>query len=106
MSSHVIDEVAWSQMTLFEQMGNIGSEVGRAIAAKKRGKQMWMQGAFYRGIDLCNVTITQWAKRYPGRVKELLYAREQFAQYIIAGKEDPTLETYFFQYALVARKNQ
>ncbi len=106
MSNHVLDESAWSQMTLFEQMGNIGSEVGRAISAKKRGKQQWMQSAFFRGMDLFNVTASQWTHNQPARLKELLYAREQFAQYIMADKEDATLENYFFQYALVARKNQ
>jgi hypothetical protein len=106
MSSHVIDETAWARMTVFEQMGNIGSEVGRAIAAKKRGKQKWMKSAFYRGVDLFNITASQWAQKRSPRLKELLYAREQFASFIVDDKEDPTLEKYFFQFALAARKDR
>jgi hypothetical protein len=87
-------------------MGNIGSEVGRAISAKKRGKEKWMQSAFYRGMDLFNITAQQWVKTNPARLKELLYAREQFAKYIEDGEEDSTLERYFFQFALVARKGR
>jgi hypothetical protein len=36
---------------IFYQMGNIGSEVGRALSAKRRGKDEWMTSAFYRGMD-------------------------------------------------------
>lgn len=106
MSSHVIDRDKWAQMTIFEQMGNIGSEVGRAISAKKRGKEKWMLGAFYRGLDLINLTAELWAKSNPDRLKELLYAREQFAKHITTDEEDSTLELYFFQFALVARKGR
>lgn len=106
MSSHVIDIETWGKMTVFEQMGNIGSEVGRAISAKKRGKEKWMKSAFYRGIDLFNITAQQWAVQRSPRLKELLYAREQFAKHILTDEEDPTLEKYFFQFALAARKDR
>lgn len=106
MSRHSVDKSAWSKMTIFEQMGNIGSEVGRAVSAKKRGKDKWMRSAYYRGIDLFNITAQQWAKSNPSRLRELLYARDQFTKYIEDGEEDPTLEQYFFQFALVARKGK
>jgi hypothetical protein len=72
MSRHSFDRDAWSRMTMFEQMGNIGSEVGRALSAKRRGKETWMLGAFYRGLDLI----------------------------------DETLEAYFMQFALAARRDR
>lgn len=38
MSKHVFDRDAWAQLDVFNQMGNIGSEVGRALVAKHAGK--------------------------------------------------------------------
>ncbi|MDR2556164.1 MAG: hypothetical protein LBC49_00435 [Bacteroidales bacterium] len=32
-----IDKERWAQLNIFQQMGNIGSEVGRAIKAKREG---------------------------------------------------------------------
>jgi hypothetical protein len=106
MSSHSFDRDAWSKMTMFEQMGNIGSEVGRALSAKRRGKEDWMRGAFYRGLDLIDVTAAQWAREKSPRLKELLYARELFARSITTDQVDETLEAYFMQFALAARRDR
>ncbi len=105
MSSH-FDENVWSKLTIFEQMGNIGSEVGRALRAKRRGDEAAMRSAFYRGIDLLNATATVWASRQPGRVKEILLARELFADSILNDHEDSSLEKYFMDFALTARANR
>ena len=81
MSDHVFDVGRWQSQPFFYQMGNIGSEVGRALGAKRRGKDEWMTSAFYRGMDLINATIEAWVER--GRSPyELLIAREQFAKSI------------------------
>ena len=106
MSSHVFDREQWAQMTMFEQMGNIGSEVGRALSAKRRGKEKWMQSAFYRGLDLFDETARLWSKSQPARLRELLYAREQFTRSIITDDEDSTLEQYFLQFAIAARRDK
>lgn len=103
MSSHVFDRQDWAQRDIFYQMGNIGSEVGRALAAKRRGKQERMMSAFYRGMDLINTTIDAWARQKNGRIRELLIAREQFAKSILTDDEDMTLEKYFMDFAIAAR---
>lgn len=106
MSSHRFDIAAWSEMDIFNQMGNIGSEVGRALAAKRQGKTDRCQAAFSRGLDLIDATASDWAaKKYPG-LKELLYARELFAESITTDKVDPTLEAYFMQFAIAVRLNR
>lgn len=98
-----VDQSKWSKLTIFEQMGNIGSEVGRALTAKRQGKADRCQAAFSRGLDLIDATADDWAaKKYPG-LKELLYARELFAESITTNRVDPTLETYFMQFAVAAR---
>lgn len=106
MSSHVFDQKAWAELDVFNQMGNIGSEVGRAITAKHQGKNERMLSAFYRGMDLINATIDSWSTQKRGAVPELLRAREQFAQTILTDDEDDTLEQYFMQFALVARSGR
>ncbi|MGC1176979.1 MAG: hypothetical protein WA843_02815 [Candidatus Saccharimonadales bacterium] len=106
MNSHVFDRQRWARMTMFEQMGNIGSEVGRSLAAKRRGDQQSMRGALYRGLDLIDVTAELWADQKSPRTTELLRAREQFVEAITTDKNDPDLENYFMQYALAARRDR
>jgi hypothetical protein len=101
MSSHVIDTAKWSKMTLFEQMGNIGSEVGRSMNAMRRHDQTALQGAYYRGLDLIDFTVASWSSE--ARRRELLRARELFATAVETNKPDPQLENYFMQFAIAAR---
>lgn len=105
MSEHVFDRGAWGQLDVFNQMGNIGSEVGRALKAKNSGNDNRMNSAFYRGMDLINATIESWVKQGKG-IRELLIAREQFAESILTENEDSTLEKYFMDFALVARRDR
>lgn len=106
MSEHVFDREAWSRLDKFNQLGNIGSEVGRALSAKRQGKPERMTAAFYRGMDLLNATVDAWAVRGEPAIPELLVAREQFAKAILMDEEDPTLEKYFMDFAIAARKRQ
>ena len=106
MSKHVFDRNRWSELDIFNQMGNIGSEVGRALNAKKSGKTQRMESAFYRGMDLINATIEDWASQKNGRAHELMIAREQFAKSILTDEVDPTLEKYFMEFAIAARMHR
>src|SRR4249920_1880152 len=106
MSKHVFDRQKWAALTIFEQMGNIGSEVGRALRAKAHGDTESLQGAFYRGLDLFDATAESWAAKGSPRTAEILRAREQFVQSIITDVADSKLEDYFTQYAIVARTRQ
>ena len=103
---HIFDTRQWASMTMFEQMGSIGSEVGRALSAKHRSDAVSMNGALARGLDLIDTTASLWAAQKSPRTKELLLAREQFTKSILTDEEDLTLEAYFFQYAYAARKDR
>jgi hypothetical protein len=103
MDSHSIDMRRWAGLTIFEQMGNIGSEVGRALAAKRRGEAATMQSALFRGLDLIDATALTWASKNISATKEVLRAREQFVEAVTTAKDDPGLEAYFMQYAMAAR---
>lgn len=102
MSKHVYNRRAWANQSVFWQLGNIGSEVGRALAAKKNGNEQRMFSAFYRGMDLINATIDAWVARGKSPY-ELLIAREQFAKSVLTNEEDKTLEKYFMDFAVAAQ---
>ena len=101
MGKYAFNKERWQSLTIFEQMGNIGSEVGRAFSAMRRGDTQAMTGALYRGLDLIDATVEKLARDKSPQLREVLRARELFA-----AMEDETLEDYFMQYAMVARKDR
>ena len=108
MSEHVFDESKWQAMTIFAQMGNIGSEVGRSAKAYQSADTESFNGAFRRALDLIDSTVDGLIKIKSPRVKELLLAREQFTlQYFGDVKAiDPGLEAYFTQFAIADRMSK
>lgn len=104
MSKHIFDREKWAQLTLFEQMGNIGSEVGRTMKAMQRNDEDSMRGAYYRGLDLIDATVS--SVTLPGRRRELLRARELFSTSVELKRVDRSLDNYFMQYAIAARANR
>ena len=76
MSGFNTEEFAnrWHQMSLAEQMGNIGSEVDRIASWKKKGNEDYAMKALYRSLDLFDLTASD--PRWKNRLKEILRARE------------------------------
>lgn len=103
-SNHVFDKKRWQSQSLSWQMGNIGSEVGRALKAKRTGNERDMLPAFYRGLDLMDATVEGLLAQKSPRIKEVLRSRDQFATAIMTDAEDPTLEKYFMEFAVAARR--
>jgi hypothetical protein len=106
MSSHVFDKKKWISLSIFDQMGNVSSEVGRALSAKRRGDQESQCAAFYRGLDLLDATIEGLVSQKSQKFREVLIAREQFCEAILTEKNDPKLDAYFTQFAIAARLRQ
>ena len=99
-----VSKERWQTLSLAQQFGNIGSEVGRA--AKWQGKDensFW--GAVTRAMDLFD--LTQADRRWSNRRLELDRAREVFADAVLGGTEYKSdfkdLEKYFMLFALVAQ---
>lgn len=94
----------WQELSLMEQMGNIGSEINRAINWKGKD-QKFFETAIERAFELIDLTIED--LRWRGRLKEIGRARELLADALLGGKEyNSTIEDlnrYFFQFALAAR---
>lgn len=86
-----------------EQMGNIGSEVGRARLAQNNNAVRF-DGAIKRALDLFDLTLAD--DRWRGRRFELARARELFCAASIGQEEYNTsladLDRYFMQFATAA----
>jgi hypothetical protein len=101
MSSHVFNLEKWATLSVFEQMGNIGSEVGRSMNALECDDAVALEGAYRRGLDLIDATVNIWHSE--SRKRELLRARELFTTSVDSREVDRQLDTYFMQYAIATR---
>lgn len=95
----------WNQLSLYEQMGNIGSEIGRVIRAKKNGDELAFNNAMERALELFDFTVSDPLRR--GQLKEILRAREVFLDAVFDKQEFGSslddINKYFMQFALAAR---
>ena len=103
----VVSKEKWGTLTLAEQLGNIGSEVGRAVKwQNKDEKSFW--GAVTRALELFD--LTQMDERWKGRQLEIGRAREVFADAVLGGQEYKSsladIERYFMRFALLAQERR
>ena len=96
----------WFEYTLCEQMGNIGSEVGRANRWKEKDIKLF-ESAVFRAIELLNLTLSD--MRWKNRLKEIARAKESVCDAFTGGKEYNSnfedLEKYFYHFAYAARNS-
>ena len=97
----------WQKLSFCEQMGNIGSEVNRALHWQNKDEKLY-KNAINRALELLDLTISD--PRWQNRLKEIVRARELLCDAILGGKEYKTslkdLNRYFFHFALAARINR
>lgn len=107
---YTIDRSRWAEMTLFEQMGNIGSEVGRSFNAKRRNNDAEKLRAIERAIDLFDATLEVLIACRSPRAKEILRAKEVYLLAVLdengSIESERSLERYFMQFAIAARLNR
>ena len=98
----MVDREKWAGLSLVEQIGNISSEVGRAI--KSRDNPTRRDGAIERALDLFSVT----AACYSGaRLREILRSRDEFLRLFYGDSEDyDGVERYFHHFAMAARRGR
>lgn len=91
-------------MPLVEQLGNVGSEVGRISRWKAKDPQA-CEKAFNRAIELLDLTISD--PRWKGRRKELTRVREFLCDAMEGGScygsDLAGLDRYFYHFAVAAR---
>ncbi len=95
----------WSRFSLPQQMANIGSEVHRLIAWKKKNDQVHFDAAFDRALELIDLTLAD--PRWKTGYKEIARVREVLCDIFFGENQYDTsledLDHYFFQFALVGR---
>ena len=104
---YAVDREHWGTMSLFVQMGNIYSEVGRSLNAKRQNNVQDRDYAVARALDLFDATVDPLIKRKSVRAKEVLRAKDQFLHAVYDEKSTPSdmasIDRYFLQYAIAAR---
>ncbi|MCX5751648.1 MAG: hypothetical protein NT099_08320 [Candidatus Saganbacteria bacterium] len=95
----------WQQLSLVEQMANIGSEVFRTISWRNKGNDKLRTVAFERTLELADLTIED--PKNIDRLKEITRMREVLVDYFfgnnIYGSCDRSWERYFYPFNLAAR---
>ena len=96
----------WWELSLYEQLGNVGSEVGRALRWRTRNPQI-AQGAFERALELMDLTLADPRnRRSVARLRELARAREVLVDFLAGSNEyqstSDSLQRYFDDFAVAA----
>ena len=97
----------WFELSLMEQLGNIGTEVGRAARAKESGNESRSWNALVRALELFDLTIADERWRGPKR-REICRAREVVCDFLVGdneyGSTAESLDAYFLPFAMAARR--
>lgn len=95
----------WQKLTFIEQMANVGSEVIRAISWCQKNQPAYSQRAFFRALELLDLTILHLQKKQ--RYQELTRLRETLVDYFFAenqfGSSDRLWQNYFYAFNYAAR---
>ena len=101
-------DTGWEKLSLLEQMGNIGSEVSRALSARERGRETRAEAAAIRTLEPFDLTLADPKNR--ARLREVARARECFADFAFGtngyGSTADSWRTYFLAFATAARRDR
>ena len=97
----------WFTFSIYEQLGNVGSEFERAARAFERGDLERFEKAFERMLELLDLTVEDPKWRTHHRLRELLRLREEVCDVFhgneIIGTPIETLKKYFLYFGIAAR---
>lgn len=95
----------WRNLSLAEQLANIGSEVERTMGWKQKNRPDLSQQALWRALELVDLTIDCQTKSYG--LKELTRLREALVDYFAGNNSyhssDYLWHRYFFGFNFAAR---
>jgi len=95
----------WKELSFFEQMANIGSEVERAIKWKNKSHSEYSRLAFERTLELLDLTVSDIKNK--SYLKELMRLREVLADYFAFSNQyhstDELWRSYFSAFHTAAR---
>lgn len=98
----------WAQMSLSEQMANIGSEISRALHWKRKNNESYCLKSVVRALELMALTID--CVTVPSHLKELTRVREAILDYFYGNNEfcssEENWERYFNAFNFAARNSK
>ena len=98
----------WHAMPFIEQMGNVGSEVERAINWRSKGRLELGRKAGERALELMDLTMGDFKNL--DRLSEISRVREALADSFFGDNEyastDDAWRRYFHAFAFAARKGR
>ena len=100
----------WWELSVAEQLGNIGSEVSRALRWRDRDPRL-CQGALERALELFDLSLADPRhRRTVARLREIARAREVVVDFLAGSNQyrstGPSLQRYFDAYAIAARRQR
>lgn len=106
----------WKNLSFPEQMANIGSEVERAMNWKEKGNSKFSQKAFFRALELFDLTLQSVANTHNPettsnlpKLTEISRSKEVFSDFFWGENQYHTTkkswQKYFKQFNYLARKN-
>lgn len=94
----------WFELSLIEQLANIGMDIERCIKWKQKGNQDYSRAAFERALDLLYLTVEDPKNR--NRLREILRTREALIDHFVYDNEynttDQQWQNYFYQFNYAA----
>lgn len=98
----------WLELSLAEQLGNVGSEFGRAVRWSS-SRPALSEKAFHRALELLDLTLDDPRhRRSLPRLREIARAREVVADFFSGenryGSTAASLQKYFDAFAVAARR--
>ncbi|MBM3286338.1 MAG: hypothetical protein FJY88_03150 [Candidatus Eisenbacteria bacterium] len=100
----------WFTFTLCEQMGHVGSEVGRALRWRERNRKI-SSDAVERAIELIDLTLDDPRhRRSAARLREIARAREVLLDFFVGENayrsDGSSLQRYFDAFAVAAARER
>jgi hypothetical protein len=98
----------WNELSLVEQMANVGSEIERALKWRSKDNPEYCMSAFERALELLDMTLDSCKKK--SHLKEIARTREVLVDFFFGSNQFTSsansLRSYFLQFACAARKNK
>ena len=101
------DSGRFAELSLVEQLANVGSEVERTIRWKQKGNKEYSQMAFERALELIDLSLADKKNSSHSRLREIGRVREGLVDYFMEqnsyGSSDKGWQKYFYAFTFAAR---
>lgn len=104
----MMDENRWQRFNFYQQMGNIASEISRAINLQKKNDEKHRDASLLRALELLELTIAD--DKNKSRLRELCRFKEVIGDWYcrtnVYNVDPESLKSYSLKIALLAGKRK